>query len=310
MPEPFRSLHDGYVDHYLQTGEKRIIGIGREAIGQRKDGSMFPIDLAVSEVRVNRERFFTGIVRDITQKKDAEALKAQNISMEAASQAKNEYIAVLSHELKTPLTAIRGSLGLLLAENGGAEKSRKLLSIAYRSTERLEGMLKDVLDMEKLQVGKLSMEKGPVSLGPLVKEAMVAVRAAAEAKGITLIDAIPSVQVRVFVDYNRLLQVCLNLLTNAIKFSYPEGKVTVSLEVVQDKVRVSVEDRGVGIPKEFLPKLFLPFSRANQREEGTGLGLHICKKIIEQLDGKMGVTTPKGEGSVFYFELPVYTQKA
>ncbi|MBS3904967.1 MAG: PAS domain-containing sensor histidine kinase [Simkania sp.] len=313
IPEPFHNQHDGYIDHYLKTGEKKIIGIGREVIAQTKDGSILPIDLAVSEVSLNQKRFFTGIIRDIRQKKEAEIAKQKNIRMEAEAAAKNEYISILSHELRTPLTAIQGSLGLLSAEQEFSEKTKELLSIAYRNVERLGTIVKDLLDIEKLQAGKLQLESKPIPLIPLVKEAVATFRLIANKKEIVLVDETPSIDIYVFADYTRLIQVCLNLLSNAIKFSPPGEKVAISLQALQNTVRISVEDHGPGIPESLHPKLFTPFFQIvqdNTRPEGVGLGLYTCKKIIAQFGGQIGFTANTGSGTIFYFELPIYTAPA
>lgn len=309
MPEPFHIEHDGYLDHYFQTGEKKIIGIGREVVALRKDGSVFPIDLAVSEVILDRSRLFTGIIRDITQKKEAEELKQKNIRMEAEVSAKNEYISILSHELRTPMTAIQGSLGLILIEKDFPEKTQDLLSIAYRNAERLGNITKIILDVEKLQSGKLEMELKPTLLVPLVKESIATSQFLARAQKVTLVDELPLMDIWVLSDHNRLIQVCLNLISNAIKFSPSGEKVRVYLKIMGEKVRVSVEDYGPGIAESFQPKLFTPFSQASQgnmKVEGIGLGLHICKKIMDQFGGEIGFTTQEGNGSTFYFELPIY----
>lgn len=308
MPEPFYSQHDSYVDHYLQTGEKRIIGIGREVVAKRKDGSTFPIDLAVTEMVVSARRMFTGIIRDITQKKEAEELKQKNIRMQAEAEAKSEYISILSHELKTPLTAIQGSLGLLLQEKCLAQKSQELLSIAYRNTERLGNIIKAVLDIEKFQEGKIQIDLKNTALVALLKETIATSQFIAEKNDVKLVDQLPLDDVHVLVDDNRLIQVCLNLLSNAIKFSPPGGTVVVSMRTSPGKVCVFVKDSGCGIPEEFHTKMFTPFSQAvggNRKTEGVGLGLHICKKIIDLFGGSIGFTTEEGKGTTMYFELPL-----
>ncbi len=142
MPEPYHNAHDDYLHNYLTTGDKKVIGIGREVTGQRKDGSTFPMELAVSEMDVNGERMFTGIVRDITERKRLERLKS-------------EFVSTVSHELRTPLTSIRGALGLVLGKSAGElpDKARQMLEMAERNSERLTLLINDILDLEKIESG-------------------------------------------------------------------------------------------------------------------------------------------------------------
>jgi signal transduction histidine kinase len=243
-------------------------------------------------------------------KEEAEALRQKNIRMEAEAKAKSEYISILSHELKTPLTAIQGSLGILLSEDL-PERPKELLSIAYRNTERLGNIIKAVLDVERFQEGKFKIESKIISVVPLLKEAIATSQFLAQKKNIYIIDEVPLDDVCVFSDYNRLFQVCLNLLSNAIKFSYFEGKVTVSMEVTENRVIVYVKDEGCGVPEYFRSQLFMPFSQASQgdmKAEGVGLGLHISKKIIDLFGGKIGCDSIEGQGAIFYFELPKYSE--
>ena len=144
MPNPYHDEHDGYLQHYHETNEKRVIGIGREVEGLRKDGSIFPLELSVTEMDVNGKRMFTGIVRDITERKEAQRMK-------------EEFISTVSHELRTPLTSIRGSIGLLTGGAAGefGDQARQLLTIAQNNTERLLLLINDILDISKIEAGKM-----------------------------------------------------------------------------------------------------------------------------------------------------------
>lgn len=163
MPDPDHSAHDGYLTNYLTTGKRKVIGIGREVTGRRKDGSTFPMELAVSEMNVNGARMFTGIVRDITERKKIERLKS-------------EFVSTVSHELRTPLTSIRGALGLVLgkASAGLSEKARTLLETANRNSERLTLLINDILDLEKMESGRLEFEFKPIDLVAVTRQAVAA----------------------------------------------------------------------------------------------------------------------------------------
>jgi PAS domain S-box-containing protein len=298
MPDPYAGEHDGYLARYLETNERRVIGIGREVTGRRKDGSTFPAELAVSEMRVNDERQFVGLVRDIEERKRVQ-------------QMKDEFISTVSHELRTPLTSIRGSLGLVLGGAMGELESevKDLLEIACRNTDRLTRLINDILDIEKIEAGRMDFTIGPVDLAQLVDDAIEANRAYAEQFGARYeIGAAPG-DVRVLADPDRLMQVITNLLSNAAKFSPDSEVITIDTEVRDGMARVSVTDRGEGIPEEFRDRVFQKFTQASssdtRRVGGTGLGLSICKAIMEQMHGAIAFETETGKGTRFYFDIPL-----
>ena len=302
MPEPYHGAHDGYLEHYLTTGERRIIGIGREVEGQRKGGERFPLDLAVSETLLGEERLFVGVVRDISERKRMERMK-------------NEFVSTVSHELRTPLTSIHGSLGLVRGGVGGAlpEKSAELVEVAHRNSERLVSLINDILDIEKIEAGKMAFQLERLDLARLVDRAVEENHGFAERHRVDLVvsEGPPEqrVAIPVWVDADRFAQVMANLISNACKFSPPLGRVTVSVELSEAGARVSVNDRGDGIPEAFQPRLFEKFSQADasdtRRAGGTGLGLSICKAIVERMGGTIGFDTESGRGTTLYFTLPL-----
>ncbi len=298
MPEPYAAQHDGYLRRYLQTGERKVIGIGRVVEGLRRDGSTFPLELAVSEMQVGGRRMFTGIVRDISERVKIERLK-------------NEFVSTVSHELRTPLTSIRGALGLLL---GGAvgevpPKVRQMLALAERNCERLTLLINDILDLEKIESGRMAFRFGSVDLGELVTQACEAHQGFADRHGITLRVDIGSNDRRVSGDPDRLQQVLANLLSNATKFSPDGGVVEVVLARRDDALRISVRDHGEGVPEAFRERIFGRFAQADSSDTrgkgGTGLGLNISRAIVERHGGRIGFDSVEGQGATFYFELPV-----
>ena len=298
MPEPYQSEHDGYLENYGQTGKKKIIGIGREVEGLRKDGTTFPLELAVSEMIVSGETVFTGVVRDITERKQMDKMK-------------NEFISTVSHELRTPLTSIRGSLGLLSSGTVGElpESAKEMLKIASNNTERLLLLINDILDIQKIESGKMSFKFESVDLNSFIEEAIVAHAEYGKQHGVTYVYSNKLENVRIFADRDRLMQVMGNLLSNAAKFSHHGDKVEISVAVHNsDRLRISVTDYGSGIPDEFQPKLFERFTQSDSSDSrakgGTGLGLSITKVIIEKHGGLIGFVSKEGIGSTFYVELP------
>ncbi len=297
MPEPHRSRHDQYLTRYLGGGTVRNAGIRREVEGQRKDGSLFPLDLAVSELRIEGRHLFIGMMHDITERKKVERLK-------------NEFVSTVSHELRTPLTSIRGALGLLAGGTAGElpDKARQLVEIAHGNSNRLTRLVNDILDAEKIESGKMRFDLAPHPILPLVEQALDAIRGYAATHGVELALAPGAPAVNVHVDDDRLLQVLANLLSNAIKFSPANATVDVAVSLrAGGRVRVSVADRGPGVPAGFHDRIFEKFSQADVSDArargGSGLGLNISKTFVERMNGDTGFEPRPGGGTLFYVDL-------
>ena len=298
MPDPFHSEHDGYLNNYHQTRNKKIIGIGREVEGQRKDGSVFPLDLAVGEMLIEGKKMFTGVVRDITERKQVDKMK-------------NEFISTVSHELRTPLTSIRGSLGLI---SGGAvgelpEQAQEMLKIAGNNTERLLILINDILDIQKIESGQMAFSFESLDIMSFLEQAIAENAAYGDQHDVKFVIANVVPNARVFADKDRMMQVMANLMSNAAKFSSDGEIVEISATQCHDGLlRISVTDHGMGIPEEFQPKLFDKFTQSDssdtRQKGGTGLGLSITKVIIEKHGGTIGFISKKDEGATFYVDLP------
>ncbi len=228
-----------------------------------------------------------------------------------ADQAKRSFVSTVSHELRTPLTAIRGALGLIA---GGAmgeipERARNLVEIANSNCLRLTRLINDILDIEKIESERFDFTMGLHGLPELLAKAADAVRSMATPREVAIEIVEPVEAATVRVDPDRFLQVMSNLLSNAVKFSPPGGVVRIRAGLNGQRLRISVEDQGPGIPSEFRTRLFQRFSQANTRDDrargGTGLGLSIAKAIVERFAGRIGFDTGEGGGTVFWFELPL-----
>ncbi len=298
MPEPYRSEHARYVSTRLQRGE-RPLRSKREAEGRRADGTVFPIEISVSEVVFENELRFAGLVRDISERKHSERVK-------------DEFVSTVSHELRTPLTAIRGSLGLLVGGVSGQmpRDMARLVRVAHDNCVRLINLINDLLDIQKIASGRMAFEMRPQPLLPLIQQAIEGIRSYADQFRVAVSLEVSPDRVHVTVDSQRLLQVLSNLLSNAIKFSPPGQRVDVRVRQRGASVRVSVTDRGPGIPVEFRPHIFERFAQADasdtKQRGGTGLGLAICRSLIERMDGRIDFETRLGIGSNFYFDLPAW----
>jgi len=296
MPNPYHDEHDNYLSNYKRTSIRKIIGIGRELEGCRKDGSVFPLDLAVSELHIDGEHLYLGTLRDITERKQIEKMKT-------------EFVSTVSHELRTPLTAIRGSLGLI---TGGAlgklpEKVNGMLTIAGNNTQRLLLLINDILDIQKIESGNMEFAFQKVLLTPFIEQALQDNEAYGEEYDVKFVMTDSITDATIFVDKDRLMQVITNLLSNSAKFSNKGATVELSVtRLLGNMIRISVIDQGCGIPKEFHPKLFDKFTQSDSSDTrqigGTGLGLSISKAITEKLGGTLSFVSTEGIGTSFFID--------
>ncbi|MEO5375420.1 MAG: PAS domain S-box protein [Alphaproteobacteria bacterium] len=311
MPEPHRSAHDGYLRNYLTTGHSRIIGIGRQVEGRRRDGTTFPLDLAVSIVRMDDRTVFIGVVRDITERIQTQmALLTAKEEAETANQAKSEFLAVMSHEIRTPLNGVLGTLGIML-DNELSGEQRRLAEVAQRSGQSLLSIINDILDFSKMEAGKLDLSIGNIELRRLVRDVVEMVEPAASRKGLTIeVTLDPALPPWLRGDKVRLRQILANLAGNAVKFT-EAGQVHIAVASVASVaaspsvLRFAVTDTGMGISKADQARLFTRFTQVEssltRKYGGTGLGLAICRRLVGLMGGEIGVDSEPGRGSTFWF---------
>ncbi|MBL8829635.1 MAG: PAS domain S-box protein [Planctomycetaceae bacterium] len=310
IPAPFAQQHDESLKRYLLTGEKRIIGRGREAIALRKNGEMFPVDLAVSEVSLGARRLFTGIVRDITERKRHEAeLEQAKAAADIASLTKGEFLANMSHEIRTPMTAILGYLDLIVDDVDDRDTVLEHVSVIRRNADHLLRVLNDILDLSKIEAGKVTADIARCSPIEIVEDVQKLFAARATEKHLTLkIEYQTPVPQWIYTDATRLRQVLMNLLGNALKFT-DQGGVTIAVSLLpagshnSPKLQITVRDTGIGISPSDLERVFDPFTQADmtmrRRFGGTGLGLTISRRIAHLLGGDLTASSKSGQGSAF-----------
>lgn len=425
VPEPHREAVEAYLQRVREGGDPKAAGRGRRLEGLRRDGSRFPVELSVGDIRFGGHRLFAGTTRDLTQRVMHEQLLAERLRLlrrteamaslgswewnlqtdamhwsdelylllgmqvsadaprfdravgvvhpedrdrvvtalrrlveedtpyeeeyrivrpdgevryhigraevqraddgrpirvfgmalditerNAAERLKNEFVSTVSHELRTPLTSIRGALGLALNGKLGElpAKARKLLEVADRNSERLSLLINDILDLEKIESGRLDFDLREADLVEVVTHALTSNEGYASRYAVRLALVAAPERAPVIADEHRLAQVMANLLSNAVKYSPPDGTVEVSIETLPAAFRVVVRDHGAGIPIEFHTKIFERFAQADgtdaRERGGTGLGLSITKAIVERHDGTIGFESTPGVGTTFFFNLP------
>lgn len=268
----------------------------------RKDGNFFPVEYTVTPIRKNDNIAGAVVIfNDITERKKVEHIK-------------NEFISTVSHELRTPLTSVRGSLGLLVGGAGGIlpDQAQTLVDIANKNTERLLLLINDILDIEKIESGKMVYHYKLLNLHEFLEAAIQANHAYGQQFDIRFrIDQCPQ-DITIYADEDRLMQVMNNLLSNAAKFSTPGAQVELSAVQRMQKVRISVTDNGKGIPQNFQKHIFEKFAQADASDTrtlgGTGLGLSISKAIVEQHGGRIDFISRVNLGTTFYFDLPIWTR--
>jgi two-component system sensor kinase FixL len=307
MPQPYRQEHDGYLDRYRTTGERRIIGIGRIVVGERKDGSTFPMELAVGEARIGRERYFTGFVRDLTERRSQER-RMQELQSELVHvsrlTAMGEMASSLAHELNQPLSAItsylRGAATLLKSDKVDKDRVREALDRSADQALRAGDIIKRLREF----VAKGETQHALESPAVLMEEAAALALVGAREQGVRVSLRCDPDLPDILVDKIQIQQVALNLIRNAVEAMETSSRRELTIAVArQDEfARFAVTDTGTGISPEIAEHLFQPF--VTSKVNGMGVGLSICRTIIEAHGGRISAGANEGGGTVFEFTLP------
>lgn len=335
MPEPDHSNHDGYIRSYLETGHKKIIGIGREVRGRKKDGATFPFRLAVSEVFYEDKLAFTGFVHDMTKEKDAEerllrhmeelevtvsnrtkdliklvselekAKSEVSLSLEKEkelNQLKSRFVSMASHEFRTPLSAVQLSASLIekYVEKPDKASVLKHTGRIKNSVQLLTSILNDFLSLERLEAGKVAAKQEAVNLVQLAEEITEEMQLICKTNQHIVYQHTGS-SGTFWLDSNLLKNCIINLISNAIKYSGENTFIEFNTEISDDSCTVVVKDDGIGIPDEDQKNLFEPFFRAHNTGNipGTGLGLNIVKRYVSLMGGTVSCRSEQHKGTVF-----------
>lgn len=297
MPAPYSDDHDEYLRRYLATGVRHIIGIGREVTGKRKDGSTFPIDLSVGEGWFGGQRFFTAVIRDITERKEMQTKLAQTERLAAVG----ELAAGVAHEVNNPINTMINCAQLIQDGDEPAENCKVIIE----EGERIAEIVKDLLQFARDD----SDRPQPTSINEVVQRTLRLISENFKRHGLALTLAVPEDLPQVHARPQQIQQVLLNLLINAkdalLQHGGDQRRVTLAAAVAGNGVLLSVTDNGPGIPTQLGARIFEPFVTTKRARGGTGLGLSISKSIVEGYHGTIEVRSKPGEGAEFRVWLPL-----
>jgi len=291
------------------------MGERSEVRGRRKNGEVFPAEASISKFDIEGRRVFTAVLRDITDRRAAdlertrllEAERAARAAAETALRTRDEVLAVVSHDLRNPLSVIDMCAASLIEKLApDDEGARSLVRTIVSSTEWMNRLIEDLLDVARVEAGRLNLDRHPQDLVRVISEATVMLEPLITEKSLTLHEDLPDHLPSANVDARRVVQVLENLVSNAVKHTAPGGEIRIRAEPANGEIRISVRDTGCGIPGENLPHLFDRFWQARgARRGGAGLGLAIAKGIVEAHGGRIWVESELGSGSTFGFSLPL-----
>lgn len=304
MPEPYHGEHDGYLENYRRSGVRKIIGIGREVVGRRKNGETFPMELSVGEAEFEGDTLFVGILRDISDRREAEAVRQRLIqSLSAVNEEQSRFANAASHDLREPLRMVSAFCGLLQDHYGGQldDRGREFLALAVSGARQMGELLDDLLAYTRLDVEERARWfEAPDSLDLVID---ILGPAIATSGAVISQDALP----RLYGNPIRFQRLMQNLLANAIKYVGDGVRPRIHVSAVRDGAywRFCVADNGIGVAARHHEQIFEPFKRLRPRgrQGGTGLGLAISRKIVEGFGGCIWVEPGPDRGSRFVFTL-------
>jgi PAS domain S-box-containing protein len=306
LPARHRAAHRGHVQGFgAAHGRARLMGERQQISGLRKSGEEFPAEAAIQRIDIGGHDVYAAVLRDVSARQRAEDLLHQAIK------ARDDMMGIVSHDLRNPANAVKMLARSITEGPGGRalpDDVRDRIEVIRQAAEQIDALIQDLLDITRLEAGRLAVSPREVELGALIARSVEALRPLAHAGGLTLATKLPAVLPPLRVDPDRITQVLSNIIGNAVKFTPAGGSVTVSVQVDAAAVEVSVRDTGEGIPPAQLPRVFDRFYQASLTSRaprhGAGLGLPIARGIVEAHGGRIWIDTVPGTGTTVHFTLP------
>lgn len=311
IPERLRAHHLGHRGGFFADSKVREMGSSQDLLGRREDGTEFPVEVRLSPLMTEEGALEMSAIRDITDRKRIEE------SLRKANQMKSEFLANMSHELRTPLNGIIGFTEFLFDEKPGPlnPKQKEYLTDVHQSAQHLLQLINDVLDLAKVEAGKIELNPEVFSPAKAIAEICAVVKGIAQKKSVNISCSVAPELGGVTLDQQKFKQICYNLLANAVKFTGPGGSVEIKASVREgDRFELRVKDTGIGIRKENIERLFREFEQletgTTRRFEGTGLGLALTKKLVQFQGGSIAVESEYGKGTTFSVVMPTIVREA
>lgn len=316
IPPDVVRVHREHMKEFAKSSvSARRMGERSEVRGRRKNGDIFPAEASISKFEIEGRQVFTAVLRDVSDRRAAEEERARLLDAERTARAaaelavrtRDDVLAVVSHDLRNPLSVIEMCAATLSEKlSPDDEDARYLVTTIENSTEWMNRLIEDLLDVARMEAGRLTLDRQRHDLLLVLSDAMVRVEPLIREKAIILREDLPEHLPRAHVDARRVIQVLENLVSNAVKHTAAGGEIRLSAESSAGEVRIAVRDTGSGIPAENLPYLFDRFWQARgARRGGAGLGLAIAKGIVDAHGGRMWVESEVGVGSTFAFSIPL-----
>lgn len=310
LPNRFRASHGSHLRRFGESVETaRRMGERGSITGMRKDGVEFPAEASIAHIETRNGRVYSVVLRDITDRRRYEETNAQLVrELQTALIARDEMMSVVSHDLRNPVNAVKMLAAAILQEGGETPLPAAVAEhadVMLQAAKQMDALIQDLLDVSRLESGKMSVNPRVVAIEELVGQTCAMLEPAAQASGVTMTVRLADTLPEVDVDPERTIQVLPNLIGNAVKYSKEAGEVIVTASPEEDVVRVSIGDRGVGIPVEELPRVFDRFWQSKRtNRSGAGLGLTIARGIVRAHGGRIWIESSPGEGTTVHFTLP------